>query len=93
MSGRDQTVKMGASADWWMTWTVNGKQVYTTLPQGNGSAGSPTGHVFDIPLKKGRNIIAVKVLAGSQGWVIQIADPDMGDGQVKRKTAETAHRH
>ncbi len=77
ISDQDQTVKMGASADWWMAWSVNGKPVYDTLQSGNGGITSPTDHLFDVPLKKGRNVLVGKVLSGSQGWMVRIGDPEM----------------
>ena len=43
--------------------------MYNTLKQGNLSQNYvPEDHVFNVPVRKGRNLIAVKVLAGSKGW-------------------------
>ncbi|MDA3798422.1 MAG: LamG domain-containing protein [Kiritimatiellae bacterium] len=69
------TVTMGASADWWMAWTVNGEPVYDTLASGNGGGYSVLDHVFPIQLRAGRNIVAVKVLSGSMGWKFLVGSP------------------
>lgn len=74
-SDSEQTIKIGASADFWMAWFVNGKPVFDTLKVGNGGGYSIQDHVFDVPLKKGRNLLAVQVLAGSQGWKVLIGSP------------------
>jgi hypothetical protein len=48
----DTTVEIGAGADWWMQWWVDGQPVYDTL--GNGHAGNGTtpitgrDHVFTV---------------------------------------------
>lgn len=62
-------VRVGAAADWWMEWLVNGKVVYSTLKDGNKkNTYTVNDHVFELPLERGRNLIAVKVLSGSKGW-------------------------
>ncbi len=74
-SDRERTVNVGASADWWMAWYVNGEKVYDTLAKGNGGGYSIRDHVFPIKLKKGSNLLAVKVLSGSQGWKLFVGGP------------------
>ncbi|MCL1888670.1 MAG: hypothetical protein FWF96_07360 [Kiritimatiellaeota bacterium] len=72
----DGQYRMGAASDWWMEWFVNGKPVYDTLEKGNvGGRARITDHTFDLPLNKGKNIIAVRVLSGSQGWKIRGGGP------------------
>ena len=67
-SPADGVMQLGMSADWWFTASVNGKQVYTTEPHGNLSHEfKPEDHVFNIPVKKGVNTLAVKIRAGSKG--------------------------
>ena len=73
-SPTDTKWPVAASADWWMAWYVNGERIYDTLATGN-RHGSLADHVFDMPLKKGRNVIAVSVLSGSQGWSIELGGP------------------
>lgn len=74
-SPADQTVKVGASADWWMEWYVNGQRVYDTLASGNGGGYTIGDHTFDVPLRKGRNLVAVRVLSGSMGWKLFVGGP------------------
>jgi hypothetical protein len=74
-SPADQTLTMGASADFWMAWYVNGKPVYDTLATGNGGGSSFMDHTFTMPLKKGRNLLAALVQSGSMGWKIMIGSP------------------
>lgn len=71
----DQEVRVGASADWWMAWHLNGRPVFDTLATGNGGGYAVTDHPFTLPLRKGRNLLAVRVLSGSMGWKVLIASP------------------
>lgn len=65
----DGLMQVGMAADWWLECFLDGKPVFSTLPGGNGTQSfSPENHVFDLPVKKGRNLLAVRVLAGSDGW-------------------------
>lgn len=72
-----------ASADWWMAWYVNGKKIYDTLKEGN-QHGTLADHKFTLPLKAGKNTLAVGVLSGSYGWKVEIGGPK------ERGLAETA---
>lgn len=74
-SDREQSIRIGASADFWMEWFVNGTPVFSTLKTGNGGGYAIGDHIFEVRLKKGRNLLAVKVLAGSQGWKVMIGGP------------------
>ncbi len=73
-SPADVTLPAAASADWWMAWYVNGQQVYSTLATGN-RHGTLADHTFDLPLKKGRNVIAFQCLSGSGGWALSFGGP------------------
>jgi hypothetical protein len=72
----DQKVTVGASADWWMAWYVNGERVFDTLQSGNGGGYAVGDHVFQMPLKRGKNLVMVRVDSGSQGWKILIGAPE-----------------
>lgn len=62
-------MQIGVSADWWMAFAVNGKLVFNTLKTGNICPDfQAEDHIFNFPVVKGRNLIAVKVLSGSGGW-------------------------
>ncbi|SDM49275.1 alpha/beta hydrolase family protein [Kriegella aquimaris] len=83
-SNKNKKVTIGAGADSRMQVSVNGKTAYTTMKSGNGS---PliyyTDHIFDIDLKKGRNIIVIKVLGSNNGWKLCLGNPD--DVRTARK--------
>ncbi|MDR0931984.1 MAG: beta-galactosidase [Victivallales bacterium] len=65
----DGTMQIGMAADWWFECFVNGVKVFDTMKNGNQSNQFlPTDHVFNFPVKKGDNLIAVKVYSGSGGW-------------------------
>ena len=69
---RDLKLPVGAYADWWMAWYVNGKKVYDGLGDGGGLLAN---HLFELPLKAGRNVIAAQVQSGSQGWKLYYGGP------------------
>lgn len=71
---RAMKLPAAASADWYMAWFVNGQKVYDTLESGN-RHGSLADHSFDLPLRAGRNTLAVVVLSGSQGWSLDFGGP------------------
>ncbi len=75
-SPRKQTVTIGAAADWWMSWHLNGEAVYDTLKAGNGGPMRVDSHTFDITLNEGENVVAIEVLAGLGGWQLLTASPD-----------------
>ncbi|MEI8078860.1 MAG: hypothetical protein WCH61_04430, partial [bacterium] len=62
-------MRLGLSADWWMAVYAGGDKVFDNFPGGNDShLFTPDDHVVEIPVKVGRNLLAVKVLSGSAGW-------------------------
>ncbi|MDX6767667.1 MAG: hypothetical protein SFU85_12870 [Candidatus Methylacidiphilales bacterium] len=74
-SPSEQTVKLGASADWWMACYVNGVKVLDTLKEGNQGGYSIDDHVVEAKLRKGTNLVTFLVLSGSQGWKLLTAGP------------------
>lgn len=74
-SPRDQTVVVGAAADWWMSWYHDGAPVFDTLESGNGAGYTILSHTFPLQLRQGRNLLAVRVLAGSHGWRLVVGGP------------------
>lgn len=65
----DRLVPVGFGADWWMEISLNGKLVYSTLADGNAKKPvSPANHFVFLPVKKGKNLLSVKVIAGAEGW-------------------------
>ncbi|MBC2601582.1 carbohydrate binding domain-containing protein [Puniceicoccus vermicola] len=70
------TMRVGMAADWWMQVFMNGKPIYDTLGTGNVSQDfSVNDHVFDFPVQKGNNVLAVKVKSGSKGWRFVYGEP------------------
>lgn len=62
-------LEIGAGADWWMVWFVDGKPVYDTLATGNQTGDlSADNHVFSVALEPGKHTLGVLVLSGSAGW-------------------------
>ena len=65
----DGMMQVGCAADYWFEFSVNGEKIYDTLETGNKvNTYQPTDHVFNFPVKKGKNRVVVKVLSGSAGW-------------------------
>lgn len=66
-------IAIGAGADWWMEWKVNGALMFAT-DDGNGTgAFSIEDHRFSLDLHPGRNVVSVKVIAGRGGWQLVAA--------------------
>ena len=68
---------IGAGADWWMQWYLDGKPIFDTLKGGNEPSRhnwfsrrvpSPTDYVFDVDVTAGEHVLAVVVKSGSGGW-------------------------
>lgn len=74
ISPTETQLSVAASADWYMAWYVNGREVYNTLETGNAHGGLGD-HTFELPLRKGANTVAVLVLSGSHGWDVQFGGP------------------
>ncbi len=68
---------LGFGADWWMEIYINGERVFDTLKTGN--VKHPvriTDHVFNVSLRKGNNILAVKYITGGGSSRIAAGGPD-----------------
>ena len=73
---------VGVSADWWMELYVNGDMVFSSMKNGNISHSFvPDDHIVEIPIKAGRNLIAAKVLSGSEGWRFVCGKPTRRVGE------------
>jgi len=69
-------VEFGAGADWWMKWWVNGVVVCDTMALGNGNwPPSVLDHRFTARLKSGSNLVAVKAVSGSGGFLLAAGGP------------------
>jgi hypothetical protein len=74
----DSTLQIGAGADWWMQWWVDGQPVFDTLGEGHaGNGPTPiTGrdHIFTIQLAKGPHVLAVAVF-GYPRFLFAVTSP------------------
>jgi DUF1680 family protein len=67
---QDMMLPIAFGADWWAAWFVNGKKVYDSHETGNQAMPYLRTHLLELPLKKGKNLIAFRVTSGSGGWTM-----------------------
>jgi hypothetical protein len=63
------------SADWWTCWFINGVKVFDNHSTGGDGSSFPRQERWnkvDLPLRKGKNLIAVRVTSGSAGWSLNV---------------------
>lgn len=91
----DTQVTLGAGADWWMKWWVDGQVVCDTTQTGN-ETHPPTiyDRAFAASLKKGPNLIAVKVVSGKASFVLAAGGPRelRGGGNTASRARNTRDR-
>lgn len=76
-------VLIGAGAEWWMTWYLNGGNVFDTAGFGNEFPNpSSDNFVFPLKLKKGTNILAVHAKAGGRGLRLAAESRDEIDRSI-----------
>ncbi len=65
-SARARTLRLAYTADWWTAWYVNGVKVAdnTREPLGNNSPLNKRGNTVLVPLKKGKNLLALVIGGG-----------------------------
>lgn len=73
-SDRDQVVRIACTADWWMELRLNGEIICSTMENGN-EGKTLAERPLDLPLKKGTNLVSVKILGGKGGWSVALASP------------------
>ncbi len=67
---------IGAGADWWMRFFINGQSVFDTMDKGNiRHPPRMKDHIFTVQLKKGENILAVQFITGRQFSRIAFGGP------------------
>jgi len=59
--------EFGFSAEYFFELSVNGHVVFSCLEEGSGADDSPLAHTAQIPLHKGRNVIAFYIRGGTRG--------------------------
>jgi tetratricopeptide (TPR) repeat protein len=73
---RAMEIPIGAAADWWMAWWINGEPAYDTLEAGNAGQDFSVGaHTFRVPLRAGANMVAVRVSGGREGFLLVAGIP------------------
>ncbi|MBQ9788921.1 MAG: metallophosphoesterase [Lentisphaeria bacterium] len=61
--------QIGIGCDWFFEAECNGEIYYSTWEKGNGDGFfSPQNHIFLFPVKRGKNILKIKVKRGSYTW-------------------------
>jgi DUF1680 family protein len=72
-SDSDEIRSVFFSADWWTCWFVNGVKFFDNHSiGGNGGPLAERTNKVDLPLRKGKNLIAVRVTSGSGGWSLNV---------------------
>lgn len=88
-SPQECEVLIGAGADWWMTWYLNGEKLLDTAGFGNEFPGvSSDNFVFPLRLKKGGNILAVRVKGGGRGLRLAAESREEIDQAILRGETE-----
>ena len=73
----DYEYTLGAGADWWMQYFVNGKTVIDTSARGNANSQyAVSNHIATVKLKKGVNTLAIRHIAGKQSAVLLLGGPN-----------------
>ena len=82
-AAKDETMRIGAGADWSMDLYLNGQPVGDTLMDGN-VAWPPTNsdHIFTLNLKRGKNLLVVGVMGGLSTQQLLIKPDPAGKPQV-----------
>ncbi|MBR4673616.1 MAG: family 16 glycosylhydrolase [Victivallales bacterium] len=76
---------LGAGADWWMAYYLNGEKLIDTFPNGNKDGKVDfTNYIVNAHLKKGKNIIAIKFVAGSASSELKVGGPEHFNNIVKK---------
>ena len=71
-SDSEQTIMLGFLCDWWGALYLNGEPVFDCLKTGSGKVQSIYGRPLKCTLKKGKNVFAVFLMAGSLGCSFNI---------------------
>jgi hypothetical protein len=88
-SPEEREVLIGAGADWWMTWYLNGEKLLDTAGFGNEFPNIASDNfIFPLKLKKGTNLLAVRVKGGSRGLRLAVESQDEIDQGILRSESE-----
>lgn len=67
-------LRLGFAADYWFEIYLNGKCLQKERDNGTNKF-TANNLIIDLPVKTGRNVLAVKVLAGTKGWMLICGKP------------------
>ncbi len=81
---------IGAGADWWMAYYVNGELVIDTTETGNiAPKYDITNHIRVVRLHKGKNLLAVKLRSGKASSVLKLGGPlELQDNTIHLKLSK-----
>ena len=66
------TVILGAAADYWMQWWIDGQEVFNTLADGNQyHPPQPEQHTVRYSFSSGKHLIVVHAISGQGAWTIK----------------------
>jgi len=83
---------IGAGADWWMTYYVNGEKVIDTTKTGNNKFPFQiNNHLATLRLRAGKNILAVRLLTGAKSSVLLLGGPE--ELRKMRNKLKISHVH
>lgn len=84
----DGTLYVNVGADWWSQWYVDGKAVYDTMEAGNVIVPDLIAkRGFSAAVRKGRHVLAARVLSGSGGFSLK------AQAGLTSKGAEEIRKH
>jgi len=64
----DGLMQIGCGGDWFWNFRINGVKVYDELLGNEISPAAASNHIFNIQVKKGKNLAVVVLLSGPAGW-------------------------
>ncbi len=76
-SDSKQEVTIGMGADWYLQAWVNGTRILNTMPDGNKTSRvGINNYLINAPLRKGRNVLALRFVNGANGAYLAVGGPD-----------------
>ncbi len=76
-AAKEEKAMFGFGADWWFTAYLDGKQIATNEPGGNGASPPRNNHFLSPPLKitKGTHLLTVLFRSGQEGSLLVVGGP------------------
>lgn len=67
-SPADGVMQVGGGGDWFWAFYVNGSMAHYAMSGNSINPVAASNHIFNVPVKRGRNLAVVILLSGSAGW-------------------------